>query len=125
MSDASRAADAAGQAVLIDAEPRSDRGAEPMLRGDTELASHQEQSRGALVAPAPAQSLLQMLQDEPWRFEFDAAVAVMMHAAGRGDPAAAIRFHAPTGLGFVSADVLAVGREGIPSDWLRDREELV
>jgi type VI secretion system protein ImpH len=57
-------------------------------------------------------SLLQTLQDAPWRFSFDAAVAVMMHAAGRGDPAAAIRFHVPTGLGFVSADVLAVAREG-------------
>jgi type VI secretion system protein ImpH len=112
MSDASRAADAAGQAVLIDAEPRSDRGAEPMLRGDTELASHQEQSRGALVAPAPAQSLLQMLQDEPWRFDFDAAVAVMMHAAGRGDPGAAISFHAPPGLGFVPADIVSVAPEG-------------
>jgi type VI secretion system ImpH/TssG family protein len=57
-------------------------------------------------------SLLRTLQDAPWRFGFDAAVAVMMHAAGRGDPAAAIRFHAPPGLGFVSSDVLSVAREG-------------
>jgi type VI secretion system protein ImpH len=57
-------------------------------------------------------SLLQTLQDAPWRFSFDAAVAVMMHAAGRGTPAAAIRFHAPPGLGFVSTDVLAVAPEG-------------
>lgn len=63
--------------------------------------------------PGPAQSLVQTLVDAPWRFSFDAAVAVMMHAAGRGDPAAAIRFRTSPGLGFASADVLAVAREGV------------
>jgi type VI secretion system protein ImpH len=56
--------------------------------------------------------LLQTLLDAPWRFSFDAAVAVMMHAAGQGDPAAAIHFHASPGLGFASADVSAVARVG-------------
>jgi type VI secretion system protein ImpH len=54
---------------------------------------------------------MQTLLDEPWRFGFDAAVAVMMHAANRRDPAEVIRFRAPTGLGFVPADVLSVTRD--------------
>jgi len=56
--------------------------------------------------------LLQTLQDEPDRFDFDAAVAVAMRAAGKGQPGDAIRFHAATGLGFVAADVAAVERIG-------------
>jgi type VI secretion system protein ImpH len=58
------------------------------------------------------QSLLQTLEDEPDRFDFDAAVSVMMRAAGTGLPGDAIRFHAATGLGFVSADIGAVERIG-------------
>jgi type VI secretion system protein ImpH len=58
-------------------------------------------------------SLLQTLLDEPWRFGFDAAIAVMMHAANRGNPDEAIQFHAPPGLGFVPADVLSVTRNGM------------
>jgi type VI secretion system protein ImpH len=57
----------------------------------------------------PARSLLQTLLDEPARFSFDAALAVMMQAAGSGE---AIRFHASTGLGFVAADLAAVERSG-------------
>jgi type VI secretion system protein ImpH len=57
-------------------------------------------------------SLLQTLLDEPWRFGFDAAVAVLMHAANRGDPGDAIQFHAPSGLGFVPADMLSVAHNG-------------
>lgn len=53
-------------------------------------------------------SLRQLLIDEPTRFSFDAAVAVLMRATGRADPGAAIRFHASTGLGFASADVTGV-----------------
>ena len=49
--------------------------------------------------------------NEPGRFSFDAAVAIMMRAAGRADPATAISFHAPAGLGFVPADVLSVTRD--------------
>jgi type VI secretion system protein ImpH len=56
--------------------------------------------------------LLQTLCDEPSRFAFDAAVAVMMRAAGRSDPGAAIKFRAPPGLGFVPADILSVEPEG-------------
>jgi type VI secretion system protein ImpH len=57
-------------------------------------------------------SVLQTLLDEPWRFGFDAAVAVMMHAANHGDPSEAVQFHAPPGLGFVPADVLSVTCNG-------------
>jgi len=57
----------------------------------------------------PARSLLQTLLDEPARFSFDAALAVMMQAAGSGE---AIRFHASTGLGFVAADLASVERSG-------------
>jgi type VI secretion system protein ImpH len=56
-------------------------------------------------------SLLQTLLDDPWRFGFDAAVAVMMHVANRRDPSDVIQFHAPTGLGFVPADILSVTRD--------------
>ena len=59
-------------------------------------------------APARPRSLLQDLLDVPSRFSFDAAVAVMMRASGQGDPGAAIRFQAPAGLAFASADMLAV-----------------
>jgi type VI secretion system protein ImpH len=57
-------------------------------------------------------SLLQTLLDEPARFGFDAALAVMMHAAGSGDAGDAVRFRASTGLGFVTADLAAVERSG-------------
>ena len=57
-----------------------------------------------------APSLLQTLLDEPERFDFDAALAVMMHAAGSGEAGEAVRFHASAGLGFVAADVAAVDR---------------
>lgn len=53
-------------------------------------------------------ALRESLLDVPSRFTFDAAVAVMMRASGRGDPAAAVRFNAPIGLAFASSDVLAV-----------------
>jgi type VI secretion system protein ImpH len=59
-----------------------------------------------------SRSLLQTLQDEPDRFDFDAAVAVAMRAGGTDRPGDAIRFHAATGLGFVPADVAAVERVG-------------
>ena len=56
----------------------------------------------------PPRSLLRTLLDEPARFGFDAAVAVLMRAAGRSRPGDAIRFHAAPGLGFVTADLTAV-----------------
>lgn len=61
---------------------------------------------------AAERSLLQTLIDEPQRFSFDAAVAVLMRATGRADPGEAVRFHAVSGLGYVPADVLAVEDTG-------------
>ncbi len=55
----------------------------------------------------PRSTLRERLTREPARFTFDAAVAAMMHATGRADPGAAVRFHALPGLSFVGADVLA------------------
>ncbi len=70
------------------------------------------------LAPAPApgrsprrgagQTLLDRLVRQPRRFGFDAAVMVLMQAARRRDPGRAVRFHAPAGLGYPAADVLAV-----------------
>jgi len=57
-------------------------------------------------------SLIQTLQDEPDRFDFDAAVAVAMRATDAARPDDAIRFHATTGLSFVPSDVAAVERVG-------------
>jgi type VI secretion system protein ImpH len=65
-----------------------------------------------LPAPLPGRTLLQTLIEEPARFTFDAAVAVLMQAAGRAEPGEAVRFHATSGLGFVPADVMAVERDG-------------
>ncbi|HYZ63463.1 MAG TPA: type VI secretion system baseplate subunit TssG [Acetobacteraceae bacterium] len=52
----------------------------------------------------------QRLLDEPSRFTFDAAYAVLRRAAGPG--AEPVRFHAPPGLAFTPADVLEVRPEG-------------
>jgi len=57
-------------------------------------------------------SLLQSLIEEPARFGFDAALAILMQAAGRAEPGEATRFHAVAGLGFVPSDVLAVEWDG-------------
>ncbi len=57
-----------------------------------------------------AQSLLDRLLRQPQRFGFDAAVMLLMQAARRRDPGRAVRFHAPAGLGYPAADVLAVQR---------------
>ncbi len=56
------------------------------------------------------QSLLDRLLRQPQRFGFDAAVMLLMQAARRRDPGRAVRFHAPAGLGYPAADVLAVQR---------------
>jgi type VI secretion system protein ImpH len=66
-------------------------------------------------APRPQPSLLQMLIDQPARFSFDAAIAVLMHAGGHSDPGEAVRFHAAPGLGFVPADIMAVAQTGGPA----------
>lgn len=57
--------------------------------------------------PAPG-SPLARLQREPRRFRFDAAVRLLMHAAGTPDPAQAVRFRSQPGLGFPGADVTNV-----------------
>jgi type VI secretion system protein ImpH len=56
-------------------------------------------------------SVLARLLREPRRFRFDAMVRVLMRAARKGDPSAAIRFRTPPGLAFPAADVLDV-RDG-------------
>lgn len=61
---------------------------------------------------ARRRTLRQMLVEEPARFAFDAAIAAMMRASGQADPGSAIRFHAPSGLAFVAADILAVEPAG-------------
>ena len=60
------------------------------------------------IPPARPRSLLENLLDVPSRFSFDAAIAVMMRASGQGEVGAAVRFQAPVGLAFASADILAV-----------------
>jgi type VI secretion system protein ImpH len=60
--------------------------------------------------PRTMRSVLRTLLEEPARFGFDAALAVMMHAAGSGRAGEAVRFHAATGLGFIAADVASVER---------------
>ena len=62
--------------------------------------------------PDGARSLLQALLDEPERFEFDAALTILMHAARADRPGDAISFRASNGLGFVSSDIAAVERAG-------------
>jgi type VI secretion system protein ImpH len=57
------------------------------------------------VTARDGDSVLQTLQAAPERFDFDAAVAVAMQAAGTVSAGDAIRFHASTGLGFVPSDV--------------------
>lgn len=64
------------------------------------------------TAPGSRRSLLQTLLEEPARFGFDAAMAVLMQASGTSHPGDAARFHASSGLGFVSADVTEVERDG-------------
>ena len=57
-------------------------------------------------------SPLAALGAEPRRFRFDAAVRVLTRARGTDDPAAAVRFHAPAGLVYPSADVVEVRQQG-------------
>ena len=59
-------------------------------------------------------SPLELLEGEPRRFGFDAAVRVLLHAAHDPDPAAVVRFRSVPGLAYPPADVLALasGNEG-------------
>ena len=65
---------------------------------------------GKPLAADPS-SPLALLIDQPARFSFDAAVAVLMQVAGTTDPGAAISFHAVAGLAFAAADIAAVKRD--------------
>lgn len=56
-------------------------------------------------------SLREQLLEEPQRFSFDAAVMLLMLAAAEPDPARAVRFHAPVGLAFPAADILALRQQ--------------
>jgi type VI secretion system protein ImpH len=60
-----------------------------------------------------AGSALARLLAKPQRYGFDAAVRVLMHAAGTADPAEAVRFRAPLGTAYPGAEVGAL-REGAP-----------
>ncbi len=62
-------------------------------------------------APPSPRSLIETLVAEPRRFGFDAALAILMQAAGTGHIGDAVRFHAAPGLGFVPADVLEIERD--------------
>lgn len=55
----------------------------------------------------PGSALARLLRD-PRRFRFDAAVRLLMHAAGTDDPTQAVRFRSVTGLGFPGADIAAL-----------------
>lgn len=96
------------------AAPTSPGGSVETVYAEAAPAAGTPTPEGAPAAAAPARprdrSLLQTLIEEPARFSFDAAVAVLMQAAGRGEPGEAVRFHAAPGLGFVPADVMAVER---------------
>ena len=72
------------------------------------------------IAGADRRSLLQTLEDEPDRFDFDAAVTVMMQAAGTGRAGEAIRFRASTG-GGASLEFLE-GRKLPGVDALTDKK---
>jgi type VI secretion system protein ImpH len=63
------------------------------------------------IGRAARHALLDLLLVEPARFNFDAAIAVLMRAARCADPGTAVRFHAAVGLGFVPADILSVERD--------------
>ena len=56
-------------------------------------------------------TLRQLLFTQPRRFEFDAAVGLLLRMARNADPAKAVRFRSPAGLAFPPADI-PVLREG-------------
>jgi type VI secretion system protein ImpH len=56
-----------------------------------------------------------MLQRQPQRFRFDAAMRVLLHARRTADPAEAVAFRGDPGLGFPAAEITAVeAKEGKP-----------
>lgn len=58
--------------------------------------------------PRPGRSALDRLAGEPRRFGFDAAVRLLLLAAGEADPAAAVRFRSVATLAHPAADVLSI-----------------
>lgn len=69
---------------------------------------------GTRVAAAP----LERLAKDPQRFDFDAGVRVLLHAAGATDPGSVVRFRSVTGLAYPPADImgLTLREEGSPPD---------
>lgn len=61
---------------------------------------------------------LERLMADPDRFGFDAAVRVLLHAAGNADPAVELRFRSVAGLAYPAAEVLGVAQtpKGVPPD---------
>jgi len=90
------------------------RGAEPTVYAEAEPEIlPPEPGPPEPVRRTRALTVIQTLIEEPGRFSFDAAISVLMQAAGRAEPGDAVRFHAVSGLGFVPADVLEVERDDL------------
>lgn len=64
------------------------------------------------VRPRGDRSALERLVEEPRRFGFDAALRLLLVAAGDPDPAAVVRFRSVATLAQPPADVLGLGRSG-------------
>ena len=77
---------------------------------DADLADNQKADSQTAAPSRPG--VVEDLLAAPAGFSFDAAVAVMMHAAGCGEPGDAVQLRASAGLGFPGADVLEVTKEG-------------
>jgi type VI secretion system protein ImpH len=75
---------------------------------------------GAVVRPEAraAAPPLERLAKDPQRFDFDAGVRVLLHAAGATDPGSVVRFRSVTGLAYPPADImgLTLRDEGLPPD---------
>jgi type VI secretion system protein ImpH len=69
-----------------------------------------------MTGATPRGSVLGRLLREPRRFQFDAMVRVLMRAARKNDPGAAVRFRTPPGLAFPAADVQDVRDGGVRQD---------
>ena len=66
----------------------------------------------------PKAAPLERLASDPQRFDFDAGVRVLLHAAGADDPGSVGRFRSVTGLAYPPADIMALTLrdEGLPPD---------
>ena len=85
--------------------------ASPRGPGDDRALAGAPRGRRPLGLPM-RRSALGALGAEPRRFRFDAAVRVLTRARRAPDPADAVRFRAPPGLIYPSADVIEVRQQG-------------